>query len=171
MELSIILTTTLLTTSPDLCAEVYVDANGEPYTDAAGQTWSRYCEPAGPSAPILDLEVCCAISGDDARCSLPNLKGRCARGTTFYYCAHGDVTSTGAVVCYNPLRSICDFGFCSSVQRPDAGPLEDSICCSGSSCWNIWHADEFLNCYDIGGYTGYCKNGATNADGSVDCFE
>jgi hypothetical protein len=41
MGLSIILTTL---TSPDLCADVYVNENGVPYTDALGQTWSRFCE-------------------------------------------------------------------------------------------------------------------------------
>ncbi|HLT35385.1 MAG TPA: hypothetical protein VK034_03845, partial [Enhygromyxa sp.] len=63
MQLSIILTTTILTTSPDLCGDVYVDENGDPYTDGVGQTWSRFCDWTGPSAPVLDLDVCCTISG------------------------------------------------------------------------------------------------------------
>ncbi|HLT40591.1 MAG TPA: hypothetical protein VK034_30145 [Enhygromyxa sp.] len=171
MQLSIILTT-ILTTTPDLCADVYVDENGEPYTDEVGQTWSRFCEQTGPDAAVLDHDVCCTISGDNARCSLPDRKGRCSRTSQRYYCEHGEATSTGAVVCYQPLSSICDFGFCGGVLPPDGGPLENSLCCWGDgTCIEIETVVDVISCDDFGGYLGYCKNGATNADGTVDCFD
>ena len=80
MELSIILTTllTTLTSSRDLCADVYVDENGTPYSDAVGQTWSRYCEWTGPGSPVLDRDVCCTLGSNAARCTLPDRKGGCS---------------------------------------------------------------------------------------------
>jgi hypothetical protein len=94
---------------------VYVDQNGVAYTDAIGQTWSRFCDWSGPSAPLLDRDVCCTISGGNAVCTLPDRKGRCSTGSKMS-CEYGEVTSTGAVVCQQPFPSICDFGFCGDVQ-------------------------------------------------------
>lgn len=174
MELSIILTTIVInavTWTPDLCADVYRDASGAPYTDAIGQTWSRFCEWTGPSAPVLDLDVCCALRGDNARCRLPDQYGRCSTGSK-YYCEHGEVMSTGAVVCYQPFPSVCEFGFCEDVLPPDGGPIEDHLCCWGDgACTEIVSVDDWVSCYDLGGYTGWCKNGATKEDGTVECFE
>ena len=172
MQLSIILTTILLNTNPDLCADVYVDDDGEPYTDAAGQTWSRFCEWTGPDAPVLDLDVCCTISGDNARCSLPNRKGRCATGSRAYYCEHGEATSTGAVVCYQRFPSICDFGFCGGVLPPNGGPVEDELCCwGGGICTELETMVDVYTCAVNGGYVGFCMDGAQNIDGTVECFD
>jgi hypothetical protein len=172
MELSTILTTFLLTTHPDLCADVYVDDNGRPYMDAIGQTFSRFCEWTGPDAPVLDRDVCCAVSKDGARCSLPDRKGRCATGSRLYYCEHGEVVSTGGVVCYQPLVNVCDFGFCGNVAPPNAGPLEDGVCCWPSgACTNVGVSQEVIDCVEGGGILGNCKLGATNLDGTVDCFD
>src|SRR5690606_15568283 len=126
MELSIILTTLLhtLTSSPDLCADVHVDENGTPYMDAVGQTWSRYCEWAGPDSAVLDREVCCTLVRDGAACTLPNRKGRCSTGSRMY-CRHGEVTATGLVVCYQAFPSICEFGFCGAISG--GGPIEDTL--------------------------------------------
>jgi hypothetical protein len=68
MKLSIIVTTILnmFATSPDLCAEPYLDPYGTPCTDSIGQTRSRYCKWTGPDAPLLDANVCCTIDGDGA---------------------------------------------------------------------------------------------------------
>jgi hypothetical protein len=173
MQLSIILTTILLTTltSPDLCADVYVDENGEPYTDAVGQTWSRFCDQTGPDAPVLDLDVCCTISGDNARCALPDSNGRCSMGSKAY-CEYGDVASTGAVVCYQPLTSVCDFGFCGDVLPPNGGPLEDGLCCWPSgACTEVQTVEDFVGCGEGGGISGSCWYGAINVDGTVDCFD
>jgi hypothetical protein len=172
MGLSIILTTTILTTSPDLCADVYVDENGEPYRDAIGQTFSRFCDWSGPDAPVLDRDVCCTTRGDTAWCALPDRKGRCSSGSTLYYCERGEVTSTGVVVCYQPLVNLCDFGFCGTVLPPNAGPMEDGICCWPSGvCTHAETGQDAIACSDGYGILGNCKLGATNADGTVDCFD
>jgi hypothetical protein len=172
MGLSIILTTTLLTTlNPDLCADVYTDANGTPYTDAVGQTWSRFCDWTGPSAPLLNRDVCCTMLGNAAACTLPNTNGRCKTGSKMY-CEHGEVLSTGAVVCQQPFPSICEFGFCGDVLPPDSGPLEDGICCFPNGvCINVITFADLQACADGGGVAGYCEYGVTNDDGSVDCFD
>jgi hypothetical protein len=173
MGLSLILTTTLLTTltSPDLCADVYVDANGVPYKDAVGQTFSRFCEWTGPNAAVLDRDVCCVLSGDAATCTLPDRKGRCSTGSKVY-CKYGDATSTGAVVCQQPFPSICDFGFCGDVLPPDGGPLEDELCCwPNGACVEIMSGADASWCIGLDGISGYCENGVTNDDGTVDCFD
>jgi hypothetical protein len=173
MQLTTILTTILkiFATSPDLCADVYVDANGKPITDAAGQTLSRYCQPAGPDALVLDFDVCCTFNGDAAACVLPNVTGACSTGLKKMYCEHGELTRAG-VTCQQPFMSACDFGFCEDVQPPDSGPLEDLICCWGpGDCIEIEAAQEALACYSAGGLAGWCDNGSQNADGSVDCFD
>lgn len=173
MELPIILSAllTTLTSNPDLCASVYVDADGTPYTDANGLTWSRFCAWTGPDAAVLDADVCCTLAGDTAACTLPNRKGRCSSGSMLYYCEYGEVTSTGGVICQRPYPSICDFGFCGDVLPPGSGPLENSICCWGDSCFELETVEDILNCDDIGGYGGYCKNGAQSVDGTVECFD
>lgn len=171
MGLSIILSTLLTTLAPDLCAEVYVDENGVPYTDAVGQTWSRFCEWAGPSAPVLDRDICCTTSGDSAACTLPDRKGRCAMGSK-WYCEYGEVISTGGVVCQQPFPSICDFGFCGDVLPPGGGPVEDHLCCWGDgTCTEMTNGQDLFACANNGGYAGYCENGAQNVDGTVDCFD
>jgi hypothetical protein len=172
MGLSIILTTLLTTlTNPDLCANVYVDENGVPYTDAIGQTWSRFCDWTGPSTPVLDRDVCCTISGDDATCTLPSSNGRCKTGSKMY-CEYGEVLSTGVVICQQPFPSICDFGFCGDVLPPNSGPLEDDICCfPNGACINVITVDDLVACNNGGGIDGYCEDGVTNVDGTVDCFD
>lgn len=172
MQLSTILTTILqvFATSPDLCADVYVDADGQPLTDAAGQTVSRYCQPAGPDAPVLDADVCCSIDGDQAKCVFPDAHGRCSRDAKMY-CEYGE--SIGAeVICYQRFPSACDFGFCDGVAPPGLGPFEGILCCwNGSICIEIATLVEVGFCDDNYGYIAWCDNGAQNSDGTVDCFD
>jgi hypothetical protein len=173
MTVSIILTTTLLSTltSPDLCAKVYTDESGVPYSDANGLTWSRYCEQKGPGAPVLDRDVCCTISGNSATCTLPSQSGRCSTGSKMY-CEYGEVTSTRAVTCYQLIPSVCDFGFCGDVAPPNSGPLEDSLCCwPNGVCTEVLTVDDMVGCADGGGIAGACTYGATNEDGTVECFD
>jgi len=171
MGLSIILTTIIITTSPDLCADVYADATGQPYTDAVGQTWSRYCQWTGPDAPVLDLDVCCTISGDNAWCRLPDSNGRCSTGSK-RYCEYGEATSAGTVACYQPFPSTCDFGFCDNVLPPNSGPVENLLCCyTAGYCTEIETVEHVWECDDGGGYTSFCDDGAQNLDGTVDCFD
>jgi hypothetical protein len=173
MTISIILTTTLVATltSPDLCADVYTDENGVPYSDANGLTWSRYCEQTGSDAPVLDHDICCSISGDSATCVQPDSNGRCSTGAAMS-CKHGEVTSAGAVVCYQVIPSVCDFGFCGDVAPPNSGPLEDALCCwPNGVCTEVLTVDDFIACGNGGGVNGECTHGVTNEDGSVDCFD
>lgn len=172
MTLSTILTTLIITSTPDLCADVYVDVAGVPYMDALGQTWSRFCEWTGPSAPTLDLDVCCTFSGDTASCTVPNGNGRCASGVKKVYCEYGEVSSAGVVDCYQPWPSVCEFGFCGDVLPPDGGPWEDLICCWGDDvCTEIEDEVDAHICVVNNGYSGYCKNGALNVDGTIECFD
>lgn len=172
MELSILLTALLTSfSSPDLCADVYVDVTGQPYTNAIGQTWSRFCEWTGPSAPELGHDVCCTLSGDTARCTLPDRYARCRMGSK-RYCDYGEVSSSGAVTCYQPFPSICDFGFCGDMMPPDGGPLENQLCCNSSGlCMEVQTGPDAVDCALAGGLTGYCKHGVLNEDGTIDCFD
>jgi hypothetical protein len=175
MGLSIILTTLLNTTnftSPDLCADVYADATGQPYTDAIGQTWARFCEWTGPDAPELDLDVCCMIGGDTASCTLPDPKGRCWSGASTRYCEFGEVLATGGVVCYQPFPSACDLGFCVDVQPPGSGPVENGLCCwDDDYCTEVENGQDIIDCATNGGIASFCYYGAQNIDGSVECFD
>jgi len=168
MELSAILTTVLniFATSPDLCADVYLDANGQPWTDAVGQTLSRYCRWTGPGAPVLNSDVCCQIEDDLATCVLPNRKGRCSSGSR-YFCEYGQVDRTG-VVCLQPFRSACDEGYC--VAPPEVPPPTQAnlICCWGN-CVLISH-NQIDPCHDYGGTVLWCWDGVSNADGTVTCL-
>jgi hypothetical protein len=173
MQISIILTTLLNTfaTSPNLCAEVYLDANGDRITDAAGQTFSRYCEWTGPASPVLDADVCCVFDGDDASCTPPDRYGRCRVGSKMY-CEYGEVTRAG-VLCYQPFPSICDFGYCAGdVAPPDSGGLEGGLCCWGNgTCTELETSADSVACVDNGGYAGYCIDGVQNEDGTTTCFD
>jgi hypothetical protein len=172
MQLTTILTTifAIFATNPDLCAEVYVDANGQPSTDAAGQTLSRYCQPAGPDAPVLASDLCCTIAGDEAACVFPDAEGRCSTGSKVY-CEYGELTRAG-VICQQPFPSACEFGFCETVQPPDLGPIEDLICCwSDGSCTELEAHPQTVACHEGGGYTWWCDDGVQNTDGTIDCFD
>lgn len=173
MELTTILTTILkvFATSPDLCGDVYVDDDGNPYVDALGQTLSRYCEWTGPDAPTLDSDVCCAIEGDTAACVLPDSNGRCSIGSMMY-CKYGEVTELGAV-CYQPFPSVCDLGYCDTgVLPPDLGPIEDALCCwPGGSCTEVETGAQGLECVAGAGTVGFCMDGVQNEDGTIECFD
>ena len=173
MTLSIILTTVLTTfaTSPDLCADVYLDSASEPLTDAIGQTFARFCQWAGPNAPLFNSDVCCIYDAAGAACWLPDREGQCSAGSK-HYCEHATVTSTGGVVCYQSFPSACEFGHC---QEPELsitpGPLADTICCENGDCTEIEIASELWDCFDGNGYVTWCEHGIQNVDGSVDCFD
>jgi hypothetical protein len=168
MELSIILTTTILstfaTTSADLCADVYGDAHGQPYADSAGRTLPRYCKWTGPNPPKLASDVCCIIDEDGAACSLPDANGRCSFGVR-RYCQYGEVGASGGVVCMQPFPDACEEGYC--VQTPELPPPGVLLiaCCTDNGCREI--TDE-----EIGTCEGKflsCDWGQTNLDGSMTC--
>jgi hypothetical protein len=171
MKLSIIVTTILnmFATSPDLCAEPYLDPYGTPCTDSIGQTLSRYCKWTGPDAPVLDANVCCTIDGDGAACSMPNSRGSCSTGSK-WYCEYGKKLTGGGVVCYQPFPSACDHGFC--VAAPELPPpvLADLACCNAGMCQPIM-AGQTWDCEGNGGTVLWCHDGMSNADGSITCFD
>jgi hypothetical protein len=170
MELSIIiLTTTVLstfaTTSTDLCADVYVDANGQPYTDSAGRTLPRYCKWTGPNPPKLAADVCCIIDEDGAACGLPDANGRCTWGVR-RYCQYGEVGASGGVVCMQPFPDACALGYC--VQAPELPPpTEPLVACCLASCHLITNHEEIVGC--TGSYVA-CGWGQSNEDGTVTCY-
>jgi hypothetical protein len=167
MELSIILTTVLstfsTTTSADLCADVYVDADGQPYTDSIGQTLSRYCKWTGPNPPKLASDVCCIIDEDGAACSLPDANGRCTWGVR-RYCQYGEVGASGGVVCMQPFPDACALGHC--VQAPELPPPgEPIIACCTNVCFQVTPGEQ-----SCGGTIAACGWGQTNLDGTVTCY-
>ena len=118
--------------NPNLCADVYLDEIGQPFSDSLGQTLSRYCQWAGPDAPKLDTDVCCTIDQDGAHCSLPDDSGRCALGFKMY-CEHGAVFG-GGVTCMQPFPSACQEGFCAEGLTIEATGTEQLLCCTGQGC-------------------------------------
>ncbi|EDM78407.1 hypothetical protein PPSIR1_06146 [Plesiocystis pacifica SIR-1] len=167
MMLTFILSTLIL--APDLCADVYIDDDGSPYTDGLGQTFSRYCQWTGPDAPRLDADLCCTIDGDNSTCEFPDANDRCVVGER-RHCEYGEAVADGAV-CYQPFPGACDLGFCVDELDPVATPMGSSIlCCTWQGCEEI-SADMLWACAEIDGYSTFCDGGATNEDGTVDCLE
>jgi hypothetical protein len=169
MELSIILTTVLstFTTSADLCADVYVDAQGQPIADSVGQTLSRYCKWTGPNPPKLASEVCCILDEDGAACSLPDANGRCTFGVR-RYCQYGEAGASGGVICMQPFPDACALGHC--VQAPELPPPTEPLvaCCTAGVC-HLIHltSEEIEGC--MGSFVA-CDWGQTNLDGTVTCI-
>ncbi len=171
MELTTVFTTVLklFATSPDLCAEVYTDATGAPWTDSIGQTLSRYCKWTGPDAPVWDADVCCTIDGDGASCVTTDSNGRCTQGDKMY-CEYGEAIA-GGVVCYQPFPDACEAGKC--VQAPDGVPLgtwPSLACCNTHVCMEINESLQ-LGCEDAGGTVLWCDSGMSNGDGSIACYD
>jgi len=170
MEISIILTTLLsiFATSTDLCADVHLDATGQPVTDSLGQSLARFCHWTGPNAPMLTADVCCVIEDDSAACWLPDPNGRCSAGVK-RYCEHGEVDSVGGVVCLQPFPDACQAGHC--VDAPELPPPTEALvaCCTGGVCHLISLTSE-----EIEGCKGSfvsCGWGQTNSDGTVTCYD
>ena len=173
MKLAIILSalfSTFATTVPNLCDDVFVDALGQPVTDAAGQTLSRYCAWTGPDAPVWDADVCCTFDDDDsAVCSAPR-DGRCASGTARMYCEHGIADALGGVTCYQPLPDACAAGMC--VQAPEIPPAVQKshmgMCCSPSGvCMYI----PFGTASQCQGEIMWCGHGYVDTTGFAECWD
>jgi hypothetical protein len=173
MKLAIIFTTmlNLFANRPDLCADVYLDAACDPYTDVIGQTLSRCCQWTGPDVPVWDADVCCSIDDDGAYCSVPDTNGRCRVGYRMY-CEYATAFTSGEVVCHQPFPSMCDAGYC--IEAPAVPPLTQASlmgCCNeGGACQPI-EAIQMGDCEDAGGTFLVCHNGMTNADGTMDCWD
>ena len=170
MTLAITLTTLItFATSPDLCAEVYLDSDGVPLQDSVGQTLARFCKWTGPDAPLLEADVCCNFDNDYASCWLPSNKDKCPTRSQ-RYCKHGEILSGQGVVCYQSFPSTCDLGHC--VDGPDLPPdvQEDLLCCSPGACQEIAPA-LIWDCEGNGGTISWCADGMSNLDGSITCFD
>ena len=158
---------------PDLCEDPVLTVDGGVYEDTAGVTISRWCEPHTVPPP-WGGEVCCTIT-DEADCMPPSSAGRCATGMKFT-CEYGEQIGDG-VVCYQPGPSACDLGACTDVHNPNAPQLADTIwiCCVGNAMdLSCTHAgmteDDTPPDSDCGGFLAMCDWGATNLDGTVDCY-
>ena len=168
--LSLFLSTTPTGEAPDLCAEVMRGPDGAEIWDSTGRHLSRYCEWTGPDAPVWDDDVCCEVDDSGATCtSNTSRDGSCSVGSR-YSCEYGEQVSTGEVVCYQPLPSMCDAGLC--VEAPAVTPptvaLIPFILCCGPNGACVWAG------YSAGACEGeilYCFWGMSNEDGTVDCFE
>jgi len=169
MEISIILTTlfSIFANSADLCADVHLDAAGQPVTDSLGQTLARFCKWTGPDAPTLDADVCCVIDDGSAGCWLPDANGRCTAGVK-RYCKYGEVDSAGGVVCLQPLPDACKAGYC--VDAPEVPPPTEALvaCCMADGCHLITVDEEIFAC--TGSFVS-CSWGQTNTDGTVTCYD
>ena len=148
----------------DLCAEVYRDLAGNPVTDSAGRTISRYCEPSSDELPTWEDELCCTFSTAGASCT-PTSDGRCERGEKMW-CEHGEQIGEG-VTCYFYLPDTCDLGHC------DPGPIEAQpivdetlLCCQAGACYEVIN----MFSYCAGDFS-VCRYGETNEDGTTTCHD
>jgi len=132
---------------PDLCAEL--DRYGNP----------ARCDATGPDmAPWWDAEVCC----DATTCFEPSAAG-CASGTDLYWCESAELHSDGSLSCVYEVPSYCDVYPCDGLNI-EAPPMKHAICCYDVGCYD----HEGGPC---GGLEVWCGKGASNWDGTVDCFD
>ncbi len=150
---------------PNLCDDVYLDAEGVPIHDATGRTLSRYCEQTGPRAPVWNGVVCCSFSDGEARCEHPDTSGACASGRKTMWCDYGSRQADGLVACYPPLPSACEFIDC--VAPPPSIPLEGGtpLCCGVAGCIELEYEEH------CGGFVTMCDSPYTNEDGTVGCAD
>lgn len=151
---------------PELCTEhVYLNTNGDPLTDSAGVTLSRFCQWTGPGAAIWDDDVCCAIDEYGAACSISK-EGTCEAGLDLYRCKYGERVASG-IVCYQSFPSTCSLGLCTTGVKPPDDSQEDAICCVWPNCYP-WDDENVEEC--PGNFT-WCDAGYSKVDGTVECFD
>lgn len=154
-------------TPPNLCDDVYLDADGVPLHDLSGTTFPRYCEFTGPDAPRWSAPVCCSFADDDARCTETDTTGGCAAEQSQMWCDHGERLADGSVVCYRPLPSTCDYIRCDPAPPTAELAVEVLPLCCGSNgeCYQLSIGD------DCGGHITFCDAPYTNMDGTVGCAD
>ncbi|MFO7561296.1 MAG: hypothetical protein R6X02_01530 [Enhygromyxa sp.] len=136
------------TALPDLCAEL--DRYGDP----------ARCQAIGPDmAPWWNDQVCC----DERNCYEPSSRG-CWKGTRAYWCENAVLFGDGSLACVYEVPSYCDVFPCTGPSDITARPLEHAICCHDVGCYD--HEGGLC-----GGIEVWCGKGATNADGTVSCFD
>ena len=170
MTTAIILLSSLLLAplAPDLCDDVYLNADNEPITDAYGTTLSRFCEWTGPDAPVWDDDLCCTTGAVGAECTPATLESSCPTGKRMY-CEYGELLADSSVVCYQPFPATCESSCgepAATIQAPDY--IQETLLC----CYNG-------NCYDFSpalgdtcpGELSWCYWGYLLEDGTVDCYD
>ena len=160
---------------PDLCAEPVRLADGSVYTDTTGFWLSRWCEPH-TDPPVWAADVCCVIT-DEVSCAPTTSRGTCASGMQFW-CEYGEQIGEG-VTCYQPGRDACASGFCGDIENPNGmtvfvgtiwvccTELNDDITCVHHQYIEDYGYPDGSTC---GGFLAACNWGATNLDGTVDCY-
>lgn len=168
LSLSITALLNLFVASPDLCADVYLDPAGAPYTDSVGHTLSRYCQWTGPDVPVWNSAVCCMVDSDGAQCSRPGRNGRCVAGLRMS-CKYGEALSGGGVVCYQPFPDACERGYCGRAPTTVAALPQESYmgCCSTGGVCQLVTGTTIDDC---DGDFILCDHGFQNEDGTVECY-
>ena len=168
MTTAIILLSTLLIDplAPDLCADVYLDADNKPITDATGTAVSRFCAQTGADAPVWDGDVCCTFGAPGAQCTGAPPDAACATGKRLY-CEFGELLADYSVVCYQPLPETCASGCAGgTVMSPDY-IQEDALCCYNGDCYELAIPVEEA----CPGELSWCWWGYMKEDGTVDCYD
>ncbi|MFV8754942.1 hypothetical protein ACNOYE_30710 [Nannocystaceae bacterium ST9] len=123
------------------------------------------CEYTGPDAPVLGVNVCWSRSTST---STLMTGATCPTGGWPYTVKYGLVDPlSGVVTGFVPLDDACSRpGLCSpGYLAPPNTWTSAAMCCIDGVCWP-W---EF-----VGGCAGevlFCANGASNEDGTVECFD
>ena len=154
------------TSLPNLCDDVYLDADGVPIHDSTGMTLSRYCEWTGPDAPSWGASVCCSFDAAGAHCAEPGREG-CTAGKAEMWCDHGAQNSAdGSVTCYQPFPDACGLGDCDDAPADtETGDMVAVCCLPGHGCWEVDPNGGWCPM----GHFAWCDDPYTKQDGTVGC--
>lgn len=150
---------------PNLCDDVYLDAEGVPIHDVTGVTLARYCEQTDARAPVWDAPVCCSFSDGDAHCTEPDRSGACGSNEKAMWCDHGGRRPDGSVACLQPLPSACELIDCIAPPEPATQELKTPLCCFAGGCYEL-NFEESCN-----GLFMMCNTPFSNENGSVGCAD
>ena len=123
------------------------------------------CEPTGPDAPTIDVDVCWNETG------ALELKGdgSCTEGSWPYHLKYGEIADpmVSTVIAYRPLDNACDHpGLCVHGPAPE-GAEGQSICCE----WGVCVPLSEVACNSASSFAVFCVFGETHADGTVTCYD
>ena len=123
------------------------------------------CEYSGPLAPVFDGDACWSPDTElVAKGTAP-----CADGSRAFHVEHGEVVDPqkGVMIAYVPLDDACapPLSMCIDGAVPE-GSLAQAVCCEFGVCVPA----ALVPCNSYNSYLIWCDQGATNADGTVDCF-
>lgn len=152
--------------SPDLCDDVWLDANGSPIVDSTGMQLARFCKATNELAVTAwSDDVCCTI-GTSASCTPTDAHGRCLSGAKFW-CDYAVLTEVG-VVCQQPWPDACVEGFCS-IAPPGSTPEDtEPLCCLAEDQCSVVDLNAPMTC---AGDWVHCEAPFTGEDGWVGCSD